>query len=319
MSLWDAYKKVKAAVDSAYGETHDLGTVRVADGFITANDSRMLACAPIDIEANFAVSAAALEKCFKRFEAPKISIAETMLTVSEGRTRARIMLLDPRRDDAFKLDSEALTPAPDGVVSALATLRPFMCDDLARQSLCGIHFEDGRASATNGMVIAQVDTPSFSAGVTLPEWLVQYLLRRDDAITDAYVTENQIGFRFDDGSYVVSQRFASDMQVGQINRVVEQKFVEPETEISGDLRQALKDAIDFADDAVLITPDAVKTERGVTQFSTDVETVATEETTWSPKLVAAMLTAATHFDPRVWPEPCSWRGATARGLIVGRK
>lgn len=319
MSLWKAYQKVKAAVDTAYGETHDLGTVRVSGGAITATDSKLLARAPIDLDDEFAVSAPALEKCFKRFENPKVTVGDQFLTVSEKRRRARIQLLDPREVVGMEFQESLLRAAPEGIRAACAKLRPYLSDDMARPSLCGVHFEDGRAFATDGRIIAETRTDTFGIPVTFPAWLVDYIIRREETIVSAYANEAQIGFRFCDGSHVVSCRFAQDMDAVRVSRIVEQSYEKPDVVITPDMREAILDAIEFAEDQIIIGPGAVKTEKGVTQFSTDVESAVTLDTVWSPKVVAAMMKHATHFDARKWPEPCSWRGENIRGLIIGRR
>src|SRR5699024_6359954 len=95
---------------------------------------------------------------------------------------------------------------PAGLLEALQTLAPYIAEDASRPWAKGILIRDGKAYATNNVIIAEYDLgASFPTAVNIPEKAVKELLRIKEAPTTVWLAESSATFFYSEGLWLRAQ------------------------------------------------------------------------------------------------------------------
>lgn len=321
MTLLSSFKKVKQAVVSA--DAGALSHVLVKDGRIYATDSRMTCSAPTDVADTFMVPGRELEKALTILgEKHRLKVEETKIIVSEGTRRVTINTIPPSEAWVAKLEGE-FTEVPKGFRSALRVAAPFMSDDKTKVWACAVRIKNDRLYATNNVSLVAVECEGWAQGVdaTLPDWVVNYILEREDAVTEIAVGDTFVCFKFADGSWLRSTRLSQEMP-----DMVPEKLAEffaalghPEFALTDDWRRAYATVVQLSDESVTIAPGHISAGKGQAQVVAEVDSPVEEDTVWHPKFLGKVISASTHFDPRHYPKPATFVGTGITGVIAGRQ
>lgn len=322
MTLLSSFKKVKGACVN--GHLGALSHVLVNRGQMLASDSRMTACAPCSVAETFMVPGQELEKALTILgEQHKLKTDDTKIVVSEGSRRVTISTLDPATSAThFAMLEGDFTPVPKHFRAKLEVASRFMSDDKTKVWACSTRILGDHLFATNNVSLIRVDCKGWerSVDVSLPDWLVEYVLSREDPVTEIAVEQNFVAFMFADGSWVRSTRLSQEMPDMVPEKLAElyEALGEPTFALSDEWRRAWGTVTQLADESVTIAPGHLLAGKGQAQVVAEVESPVQEDTVWHPKYLGKVISAATHFDPRYYPKPATFKGNEVLGVIAGK-
>ena len=128
-----ALDRVKRALTTSHLAPH-LAFVHVEDGWMSASDGRIYACAPVDTDLTFLVAGRELEKAIDIHPDVKFSMEDDVLTIKHGRTRVKLRTLDPLT--FYKVEEPRSWRAfPSDMLDVLKRVRPFISEN-ANSSAC---------------------------------------------------------------------------------------------------------------------------------------------------------------------------------------
>jgi len=175
----------------------------IADGRVQGSNGRLVLDAPIaGITGDIVVPA---DKFLKAVDtcsgSPNLEINEMSLTISAGRFKAKLPMLDvefPRTaqatDERVAVDKKLLT--------ALRSLKPFISTDATRQWSCGVLLSEGYAYATNNIILAKAPAPDMGVDLSLPVWAVDELLRIGTPPECMSIGESTLSFFWSNGAWM---------------------------------------------------------------------------------------------------------------------
>lgn len=321
MTLLSSFKKVKGACVN--GHLGALSHVLVKDGWMLATDSRMTAGAPCSVEETFMVPGAELEKALTILgEQHKLKVDEGKIIVSEGSRRVTITTLDPSVGSSIVQAEGAFAPVPKHFRSKLQTAASFMSEDKTKVWACSVRIRGEHLFATNNVSLIRIDCEGWDAAldVTLPDWIVEYVLGRDESVTEVAVEPTFVCFKFADGSWVRSTRLSQEMPDMVPDKL--QEFLDmlgdPDFAISDEWRRAWGTVTQLSDESVTIAPDRLQAGKGQALVVAEVPSPVEDDTIWHPKFLGKVISVATHFDPRHYPKPAAFKGTGLTGVIAGK-
>lgn len=315
----DAYSKVKAAV--AANETTFLSHICVKAGMMFATDSRMTAAAEVDFDGTFMAPAREFYHAMTVLGEidTKLKVKDDYkLVISKSRRRVTIETLDPE-SFAYQLPAGDPLQIPKGFVEALKAVSPFMSDDRTKAWANAIRIKGNKAYATNNITVACSSFANWSVDVdiTIPDWVIQYILSRDVELEYMSYTENSVSFNWKDNSWLRSARLSQEMSDVVLDLV--DKIQVADFALTEEWKEAFGTVTQMSDDILYITPSMIKAGKGHAKIEAEVVSDVEEDTMWHPKYLELVINQATHFDAKGWPGACSWRGENSSGLIVGRR
>ena len=309
-----------AAKDPGAAMTH----YRVAGGFISATDGNLTASHPWRFGTDeFLVPGAEFEKILKRMSGePAISIGKDAIKIKSGRLSGTIQTLPLNEWGHPGVDDADWKKIPAGLIDLLKALRPFTSDDASRAATQCIALENGHAYATNNVAIAGGKCSGLGKIMALlPVWAIDFLLGREELLTEWSWNSNYVAFRWSNGAWMRSQ-----LVIGQFPEkaaaLVRSAFDEKTTQaVTDEFREAFNEVASLAEDTILIYKDRVESKFGKAEISGGATCEVPEGgcSTWGARFLAPALMAADSWSPSMWPAPAPWRGKLLAGYVVGRK
>ena len=297
----------------------------VAKGFISATDGNITASYPWRFgDHEFLVPGVEFEKLLKRMpDNPTIVYGDKIIKLKSGRLSGTIQTL-PLNDWGHPgIDDAKWKKIPDGLMDLLKSLRSFVSDDDTREATKCIALENGYAYATNNIAIAGGKCPELGSVMALmPAWAVDFLLGREELLTEWSWNKNYVAFRWSNGAWMRSR-----LIIGQFPEkaaaLVRSAFDENPTQpITDEFRDAFKKVADLAEDTILIYKDRIESKFGKAEISNETTCEVpdgAECSIWGARFLSPALIAAESWSPHVWPAPTPWKGKLLAGYVVGRK
>lgn len=311
--MLDELRRVKPAVDAMAVDEHSY--VLVDDGFIYANDSRMIAAARTKVKGTFLAPCAQLSTVLGVVSADSIKVRDHSILLQEGSITATIKTQPPEN---FKLLAPPVgtTPLDEATFNALRAARAFMSDDRARPWACALRLYDGAIYVTNNISAVRFDAPAIPSNVDLlvPDWLVKYVAAQPDAPLSFGYSDKQIAFHYADG-WVSSVPISGEMpdKVLELTEEADASF-----ELSDEWKDAYRRVCLVAHETVVIGPGTIRSGTDIVELSSATASPVEDETIWHPKFLSLVVDIASHFDAQEYPRPASFKGPGCRGVIMGK-
>lgn len=293
-----------------------VGAYVFRDGAVYAQNGKFQAGAPLSLGLEMCVSAEELEKGLDRMtDDPKIKVNDGVVTVTQGRLRQTMRVLDGADAERMPLDQGGWRPVPDGFTAALELAAKFAGEGNWTE---GIRIWGDRVTAINNR--CGVDVAGAQRGEPV-------LIKKDAA---AFIGEyqpdemlqlpNALAFRWGDGRWLRAQLLAD-----KFPQVVEEIFnglgdVAP-CLITEDWRDAYADAAAMTDNLLTLLPDRFLVERlnqaSIVEVAARTDVPAGHRSKWSKAVLDAVVPVAEAWNPDAWPKWSLFLGRGFRGVCMG--
>jgi hypothetical protein len=254
--LLATFKKVKSAI--AYRNRHlPSSLVSVKDGRMYGTNSRMTASTPCDLNVDFQVHGEDFERALVILK-DDVKIERNPQSISLSRGKAEV-ILETREAEILLQDApEKWAAIPDGFTTALRQAAQFMSDDRTKPYFCGVWLDQSAVYATDNVCAIEAEHKSWEGivGITLPDWVIECVLKRDDALSEFAYSDKTVSFSFDDGSWITSDRAAREMPDEMLALV--RDVVPPAFELSADWRDAYETALKMCKNELVIGPVSIR-------------------------------------------------------------
>lgn len=295
---------------------------RVQGGEIRATDGRLTAGHPFPDVGEFLVPGSEFEKLLKRMPGePTIQVEDGNIRMSSGRLRGLIRTLPLEQWDYPGIDEDAWQEAPEGLVTVLRRLRPFVSDNATKAWTLGVALEHGYAYATNNIAVvgSRIDSIGDIRAI-LPVWAVEFIIDREDGLKEWAWTANYVAFRWANGAWMRAQLIDDVFFEGASKMVRSMENYVPKVEVTDEFRKAFGRCVDLADGAISVSAKDIGGAFGEAQFAEDFdeELELPDRTWWAAKYLKSVIAEATHWEPQSWPKPAAFRGDNLFGVILGR-
>lgn len=332
----DLLARVKWITDAV--SSQDLGlqgltSYLLRNGNIHANDGRMVVGTPFPFDLpEVLVPAEQFEKVL--FNKPDGDFSwlleDAKLVLKRGRFKGRIKLMPL---DSWVLPTDlphGLTPIPDGLIEGLDALVPFVSENATKPWAMCIGVCGDYMYASNNIAVARCYCPT-GTGVDeflLPKWVVEFILKRQEGLSAWQIEPDgsRVTFLWEDGSWMRSTNIVDKFPPAQaiLDRYLYADDVVVDVEITDEWRKIIRRIAKIADDPVIrLRADECAGSTGEV-LSVEDEAGAPVpdgliETVWDLRYLDAVMQAATHWNPRLYPNPAPWRGDLVEGIIAGRR
>jgi hypothetical protein len=329
----DLLARVKWITDAVASQ--DLGlqgltSYLLRNGNIHANDGRMVVGTPFPFEGpEVLVPAEQFEKVL--FNKPDGDFEwlreEDRLVLKRGRFKGRIKTMPL---DTWVMPTDlpgGLTPIPDDFIQCIEALLPFVSENATKPWAMCIGIQGDYMYASNNIAVARCHCPT-GTGLNeflLPRWVLEFLVKRQEGLA-AWAVEEEVGrltFLWEDGSWMRSSNIVEKFPPAQaiLDRYMTGDI---DVEITDDWRKIVRRIAKIADDPVIrLRVDECAGSTGeVLAIEDEAGTPCPEgllETVWDLRYLEAVIKAATHWNPRTYPNPAPWRGDFIEGIIAGRR
>ena len=315
----EAIKKINEALSSGNIVKH-FSYYLVKDGMICASDGRMVAASPFPCKITFLVAGDEFEKLVNRMPAePTLTPLDDSIRLTSGRFRGTIQTLDPTTV-SYATPEGSWYKWPPGLLARLQLVRSFISDNATQTWALCAWLKDDAAWATNNVALARVSCEGMNApGILLPNWAIDFLVKRKDEPQAFFMTDNHAAFRWADGSWMRTQ-LGEGTFPEQAAKLVEGAS-QPQWEVNDEWRKACYMVADFSESHVTMYCDKIVGGRGRANVEYDIQTPVPEgleKTIWHPKFLLPVIEAATHWDPLAYPKPATFAGPHITGIIVGK-
>lgn len=297
---------------------------RMQNNTICATNGNITASHPWPYEGEFLVSGAEFEKILGRMEdEPTLAYADGKVTIKQGRFRGTIHTL-PLTDWNYPDVSNAVWQSiPPTLLPVLKSLRAFIADNPAQAWAGCVALEHDNCYATNNIALAGMACPGLGAvEAMLPSWAVDFVLKRTEGLESWAWTDNYVAFRWSNGAWMRSQLVIGKFPERAAALVRESYDETPSQEITDKFRAAFKDVADLAEDTIQIYADRLESRYKKSVLEADVVCEvpeASECSVWGAKFLIPVISQATHWNPKAWPDKASFKGPNVSGFVVGRK
>jgi hypothetical protein len=332
----DLLARVKWITDAVASQ--DLGlqgltSYLIRNGNIHANDGRMVVGTPFPFDGpEVLVPAEQFEKVLVNKPDGDFTWEREAdrLVLKRGRFKGRIKTMPL---DAWVLPTDlpsGLTPIPEGFITSLEALIPFVSENATKPWATCIGVIRDYMYASNNIAVARCHCPTHT-GVEeflLPGWVVEFILKRQDGLS-AWAIEmdgSRLTFLWEDGSWMrsvnIMEKFPDAQKI--LDRYLYADDIVIDVEITNEWRKVIRRIAKIADDPVIrLRADECAGSSGEV-LSVEDEAGAPlppglTETVWDLRYLDAVLQAATHWNPRLYPNPAPWKGDFVEGIIAGRR
>lgn len=295
------------------------GCYHVSQGFIYAQNETLQAIVPMESSDHFSVPGEELEAALSRSTVePHLQFENGDLTVKAGRLKATIPCLMEEPPSIFTREV-IWKPLPDMVVPALQKACQFIIGNNQIGWTSGIRLEDGHLTCLNNLCGIDIALPGWeSPPSVMTKEGAEFLLA--DPPVEYAVKQGALLFRWADDRSVQAQLIDQKMPdvVGQI---FSNAGPDAPTSITADWREAFADAASIADDIIEVRQKSLRIGKGASKviIETDIDVPAGHVSHWAAKVLAPMVTTATHWNPSAWPRPAFFTGPGLYGVVMGIK
>lgn len=331
--LLAAVKWITDAVASQDLGLHGLNCYLLRNGNIHAHDGRMVVGTPFPFEGTeVLVPAEQFQKVLvNKPDGDFTWERETdRLVLKRGRFKGRIKMA-PLDDWVMPTDlPSGLTPIPEGMITCLEALLPFVSENATKPWAMCVGIKGDYMYATNNVVVARCHCPT-ETGIDeflLPNWVIEFILKRQEGLA-AWAVEPDIGkltFLWEDGSWMRSSNIVEKFPPAQtiLDKFLYSDDIVIDVEITNEWRKIIRRIAKIAGDPVIrLREDECAGSTGeVLSIEDEAGAPIPEglsETVWDLRYLDAVIAAATHWNPRMYPQPAPWRGDFIEGIIAGRR
>jgi len=265
---------------------------------------------PFDSELAFSVSGSDLSRALSVLGDVTLKLTDTSLTLRCGRSRFTLPLVG--ESATFSPVNGNDSPLPATFLQNLQKAAPFMSKNKLKQWACSVRLSGNALYATNNATLIRVECDC-DAEVTLPDYLVNYILKRGNPAR-IVVSASLAQVDWDDGSSVVA---ALSAPMYDSVLTMSAKLPTAEHRITDEWRAAFNDAVSVGEDEMSIGPGKMSVNSGHNVFVADVESSTLATTRWNPKFMRNVVAVATHLD--LGAQPAVFRGDGCCGAIASLK
>lgn len=314
--MLDAIKKVRGAVSSK-DIIPELTYYLVKNGYVHASNGHITAACPCPDDREYVVPAAMFEKFLQAAQQPKITIKEDgSVQVSSKSFRAKIAPLDSSTLHYGAPEGDPIVLGSD-FYEGLRRLRPFVSDNATQVWATSIYVCNDHLYATNNVVLARTTISDTGFSGLLPLFAVDFILSRGEAPDTLLGVDHQnVSFKWPDGSWLRTQLLQGqfpDAAMGMLD-----SLSPASVPVTPEWFALYNQVAQFCEGQVCIGAERIYNEQGQYLIESDAATPVDQETKWNPKFLTDVLTAATHWEPNLWPKPAAFSGENLQGIIVGR-
>jgi hypothetical protein len=331
----DLLARVKWITDAVASQDlglQGLNSYLLRNGNIHANDGRMVVGTPFPFTGpDTLVPAEQFEKVL--FNKPEGSFSweyeEDRLVLKRGRFKGRIKLMPV---DSWVMPTDlpgGLTPIPDGLITCLESLLPFVSENATKPWAMCIGVKGDYLYASNNIAVARCYCPT-DMGVSeflLPRWVIEFIIKRQEGLSAWAVEDGQrLTFLWENGSWMRSSNIVDQFPDAQkiLDKYLYNDDIPVDVEITDSWRKIIRRIAKIADDPVIrLREDECAGSTGeVLSVEDEAGAPVPEgrtETVWDLRYLDAVLISATHWNPRTYPNPAPWRGDFIEGIIAGRR
>lgn len=296
---------------------------RIQNNEIRATDGRLTAGHPFPCSEEFLVPGAEFEKLLKRLPTdPVITVQEKTIKLSAGRAWGTINILPIEQWNYPGVDEDGWEDAPEGLVSALKDLLPFVSDNATQLWSCGICFHHGYAYATNNVALAGIRCDELGdINCIIPIWAAEFVSDRGEGLKEWCWTDNYVAFRWENGAWMRSQLIDAIFPEQAINMVLSAEQGTPSVEITPEFKGSFDRIAGLSNGVLNLSAAVIRTQFGEATYSEELNLHAPElqETMWSSKHLKPVIQVATHWEPGLYPKPCNFKGQRLFGYVMGRR
>ncbi len=315
-----------AVSDQSMGAT-TLSHYLIRNGNIHATDGRMTVGTPFPFDGpECLVPAEQFEKVL--VNRPEGDFTWEMdgdrLVLKRGRFKGRIKTLGL---DNWVMPTDlpiGLSTLPDGFVDGITNLLPFVSDNATKPWAMCVGFIGDYMYASNNIAVARVrSTEHFSKDLLLPRWVLEFIVNRAEGLVMWAWDELRVTFLWEDGSWMRSSLIEEKFPPVQ---AILDKFLigEVDVEITSEWRKQIRRIGKIADDPVMRfrVGECAGSTGEVLSVEDDAGAPVPEgltETIWDFRFLEPVISVATHWNPRHYPNPAPWRGPGIEGILAGRR
>ena len=334
MNIFDGIEKVKSAL-STRDQIAELSHFHLKDGEVLATDGAMTASCPIDESLEHVVPAEEILKAMEILGRDAIyTWSDDTLVIKKGRRKITIRLLQSDQVDFIQSVTTKI-PVPEDFIARLKLIVPFISEDASRPwaLTAWLHtLANGKPvwTATNNICVCEVDatkedpTSLRNIDCQIPNFAIDYVVKRNKGLTHIGVAENRVTFFFDDGSKMTSQLFVVKMPE-QVSRILDQQgdMQQDAFPLSGEWMDAYMSVTELKPDIIMLSGEKMTATKRQATMEAELGTCVPRDqkqssSVWSPKFLTPVIQAATHIDFANYPGAASFRGDGLRGVIVGK-
>lgn len=297
--------------------TESLRSILFIDGRVRAFNGVYEYQAPSGLSPteHFAVAeaklSAALRACGPVLE---ISTTPDFLRLKQGPLSVRVRKLDPSKIayEPIVLSPTALNQNIEGLQESLAAVTDFVSTDASRPWSVAVLIKDGYAWATNNLALVRSPLAVSLPEMRIPGGVVPFLCALPDIQYYDIDERSRLVFSWTDQLVRCPQSAA---QWPDLAKYFE-NFPAKLDEVGDDMRVATKTVERFADRFIKLNVQQIESK--TTELETEYE-VAFDKGAglYSARLLALIITHATHADFSFYPKPVYFKGPRLEGTAIG--
>lgn len=329
----DLIARVKWITDAIASQDLGVGVLSsylIRDGNIHATDGRMVVGTPFPFSGpDVLVPAEPFERVIiNRPEGDFDWLFEDgKVILKRGRFKGKIRTLPL---DAWVMPTDlpvGLSMFPDKLLGTLRSLLPFVSANATKPWATCVGIIGDHVYASNNIAVARAYCPTGLEWpeYLLPRWVVEFICNREQGLAMWLCEEQRVTFLWEDGSWMRSNLIVDKFP--PVQTVLDKFFGDPDAidvEITTDFRKVLKRIIKIADDPVIRLRENECAGSSGEVLSVEDEAGAPTpdgltETIWDLRYLMPVLEAATHWNPRTYPQPAPWKGEMLEGIVAGRR
>jgi|HubBroStandDraft_4_1064222.scaffolds.fasta_scaffold00019_59 hypothetical protein len=285
-------------------------------GMVHAQNRALQAAAPTTLEETFSVPGEELETALDRMQGDlKIVLKDNTLKINSGRLRATIPVLRNEQPPRYNANLEWRS-APKELPTVLKTALPFVLDTRPGWISC-IRLMDNSATTVNNKCGIDIEFPGWQSPPSmLTKDGAEFLVANSPELYASL--EGALAFKWSDGRFLQAQLDVQQMP-SAVDNIFANAGTEAATSITGEWRAAYADAAAMTESLVEVRRNHLTIKRGATVVEIDVETDVPPDhfSIWETKVLDAMLSCATAWQPIAWTRPTLFVGPECRGVVMG--
>lgn len=285
------------------------------DGIITIDAPFSCALPPMAIPGKKFLNA--VTSCTKE---PVLTLTDTgRLSIKGGKFKAFLSLLPA---DGFPVDKKGGVPfpVPDNFIAVLNALRPFVSKDASRPWSMGLRFSQGRAFATNNIILASYPVDWTAPDVVLPVVAIEALINLRRLPKTVCIDDTSATFEYSDSTWLKTrlQTAAWPGVEAMLDATPDATMLVPE-ELLDAVQTVKRFCTNVKFPTVVLSNEGVSSDDGGGDIAS-VEGLNLHTSTWNADNLELVLMSATYIDFSAYPAPCSFKGLDGlKGIFIGIK
>lgn len=296
----------------------------IKDGCVEGQDGRLVIRAPCpEIEGVSAVVPAdkflrAVDHCDGD---PTITITDNTMRLKRGKFSARLQLMNVEEypaADVFDPHSEGDSRSFSLIQKILGVMKDFVSKDASRPWSCSVFFKDGKAYATNNVILVRADIPWDAPPLVVPSFCVEEIVRIGKPPVSISWGDNALRIGYGGGWWLQSRMVDGTWpSIEHFDNIIDgsEGFID----ITGEMRTALEKLRPFVPDAKMpiieLGPTGMSTQEGLSHAEVDVGVLPVA--VFRAEALQMVFDYATQWDPFCYPGPVPFKGPELSGVLSG--